>query len=238
MVSLTKKSKLLEICFNVIIIITTIILIYNCYRYTKYNHNIISNSEPKATTRNLQSTVDNRIVIDDDLIQLMAMDQQTQLELAMKLSLHEKYRIERKQQDIEYEKELSRTERQQQKQKEMNDDSAEPKIEKNKQVEKKNEDNNDDDYVLVRARLPNGIKIQKNFTKTANIHDVRLWIKNEYRNNDQKHSINLNNLQLISTMPRIVYDDNDKTLQELGFWFSSNTKKRNVSPELFVQQDC
>ena len=52
---------------------------------------------------------------------------------------------------------------------------------------------------LYSVRLPNGIRIQRRYYKTASVDDITLWIQHECVKHGQTHLIN--HSQLISTMP-------------------------------------
>ena len=95
------------------------------------------------------------------------------------------------------------------------------------------DDVEESECVSIRVRLPNGIRIERRFIKTSNIGSIILWVQHECVKHKQTHLIN--HSQLISTHPHTVYNDDNKTLQELGFW-RPNAKRKIVSPLLYVEE--
>lgn len=91
-----------------------------------------------------------------------------------------------------------------------------------------------DSCVSVRIRLLNGVRCERLFSKLNTIADVCLWVKHECA----KHSLGylIGKFQLVSTMPRTVYSDMGKTMEELNFW-RKNSKRALVSPVLYVEEN-
>jgi len=90
------------------------------------------------------------------------------------------------------------------------------------------------DCVTMRVRLPNGERLQRRFHYRSNIADVTLWTQHECKRYGQTYLIG--NSQLISTMPRTVYDDMTASMETLRFW-RPNAKRKIVSPWLYVEEE-
>merc|ERR1719273_278084 len=93
--------------------------------------------------------------------------------------------------------------------------------------------------VSLRVRLPNGERLQRRFHHSSNMEEVTLWTQHECREHGQSYLIR--HSQIISTMPRTVYDDMSATMQSLKFWRprkggKSLLKRKMVSPWLYVEE--
>jgi len=93
------------------------------------------------------------------------------------------------------------------------------------------EDNSE--CVVVRVRLPNGERLERRFHFTSTVGDVTLWTQHQCLLHQQSYLIG--NSQLISTMPRTVYDDMGQNMKMLNFW-RPNSKRKIVSPWLYVEE--
>jgi len=91
----------------------------------------------------------------------------------------------------------------------------------------------DDECVYVRIRLPNGIRSERRFHFSSTVKDVVLWCKHLFVEHGQTHL--MNNFQIISTMPHTVYDDMEKNMKDLKFWYP-HSKRKLVSPLLYVDE--
>ncbi|ETO32200.1 hypothetical protein RFI_04920, partial [Reticulomyxa filosa] len=85
----------------------------------------------------------------------------------------------------------------------------------------------------ARIRLPNGIRCTRLFSNSSTLSEMKLWVNHELIDNNLAHVVN--RFRLGSTYPRTVYDENDKTMEQLGFW-RPNTSRTLETPMLYVEE--
>lgn len=96
----------------------------------------------------------------------------------------------------------------------------------------KNEPSKTEDTVSIRVRLPNGKRLSRRFDRTDNIGSIKTWVNHELVQNDNAELIN--DFELVSTMPRTIYMNDNETMQNLRFW-RQNAKRECHSPLLYVE---
>jgi len=87
--------------------------------------------------------------------------------------------------------------------------------------------------VRARIRLPNGARCTRLFANKDKLSDIKCWINHELVNNGLAHVVS--RFRLISTHPRTIYDENDQTLEQLGFW-RPNAIRQLETPMLYVEE--
>ncbi|ETO26981.1 hypothetical protein RFI_10149 [Reticulomyxa filosa] len=87
--------------------------------------------------------------------------------------------------------------------------------------------------VRVRIRLPNGARCTRLFRNDNTLADIKCWVNHELANNNLSSVVN--RFRLISTHPRVVYDNNHQSLEQLGFW-KPNTTRLLEAPMFYVEQ--
>ncbi|ETO36971.1 hypothetical protein RFI_00092 [Reticulomyxa filosa] len=95
------------------------------------------------------------------------------------------------------------------------------------------EPSNSKTAINVRVRLPNGVRCARLFANCNKLNDVKCWINHELVNNDLSGIVN--RFRLMSTHPRTIYNEDKKTLEELGFW-RANTTRQLETPILYVEE--
>ena len=154
-----------------------------------------------------------------------------------------------KQQNDEYESALQEAQQKQLKQQQRDEEEKELQDDIKEIVSKEEEEDSeemmialdplpeeaedDEECVVVRVRFKDGMAMKRRFHFSSIFGNVILWIEHELLNRDQFELIG--HFQIISTMPRTVYDDKSKSMKELQFW-RPNSKRRLMSPLLYIKE--